>query len=96
MENGFCNLTKILSSQSDSHKNQPKKCKLSWSSFKVKETTFIFHFYVQLKSKGYLSNSIQRRVCSMRYVSRHTTGITGTGLFGKFGTRHQYQLQKLQ
>ena len=26
------------------------------------------------------------RVCPVRYVSRHTAGITGTGHFGKFGT----------
>ena len=26
------------------------------------------------------------RVCSVRYVPKHTAGITGTGHFGKFGT----------
>ena len=49
------------------------------------------------------------RVCSVRYVPRHTAGITGTGHFGKFGTtsipvadtwvtsvRHQYRFRTLR
>ena len=49
------------------------------------------------------------RVCSVRYVPRHTAGITGTGHFGKFGTtsipvpdisvssvRHSYRYQTIR
>ena len=49
------------------------------------------------------------RVCSVRYVSRHTAGISGTGQLGKFGTtsipvphnsvssvRHQYRCRTLR
>ena len=54
-------------------------------------------------------NQNKSKVCSVRYVPKHTPGITGTGHFGKFGTtsipvpdtsvssvRHQYRYRALQ
>ena len=59
MELCFCDLTRVWSSESDSHKNQPRNANYL-SSFKFKEPTFLlFTFFTSRKSKGYHLNIIQ-------------------------------------
>ena len=43
-------------------------------------------FFRQILGRLLWYGYLQGGVCSVRYVPRHTAGITGTGHFGKFGT----------
>ena len=97
----FCDLTKKWSSESDSQRDEETHniC-LSRST----RLPFFFRLFFSGYSQGYFLNSIQREVCSVRYVPKHTAGMTGTRHSGKFGTtlipvpdtsvnsaRHQYR-----
>ena len=79
-------------------------CKTASRSFRTQTPTCAGYIEIAAAENLYRI----ARVCSVRYVPRHTAGITGTGHFGKFGTasipvpdtsvssvRHQYRYRTL-